>query len=85
MAPWFWYAVVAAVLYGAHQIFTRLASGRIRDGLGALWSTPASDSETKTALLFAGGFCLDARAGRFHLEDRQQCGQSNQHERQRKN
>ena len=26
MAPWFWYAVVAAVLYGAHQIFTRLAS-----------------------------------------------------------
>src|SRR6266576_1598681 len=24
MAAWFWYAVVAAVLYGAHQIFTRL-------------------------------------------------------------
>ena len=23
MAAWFWYAVVAAVLYGAHQIFTR--------------------------------------------------------------
>ncbi len=34
MAPWFWYAVVAAVLYGAHQIFTRLASGQIGDGLG---------------------------------------------------
>jgi transporter family protein len=34
MAPWFWYAVVAAVLYGAHQIFTRLASERIGDGLG---------------------------------------------------
>ncbi len=32
--PWFWYAVVAAVLYGAHQIFTRLASDRIGDGLG---------------------------------------------------
>ena len=31
---WFWYAVVAAVLYGAHQIFTRLASERIGDGLG---------------------------------------------------
>ena len=28
------YAVVAAVLYGAHQIFTRLASERIGDGLG---------------------------------------------------
>jgi transporter family protein len=34
MAPWFWYAVVAALLYGAHQIFTRLASERIGDGLG---------------------------------------------------
>ena len=34
MAPWFWYAVVAAVLYGAHQIFTRLASDSIGDGLG---------------------------------------------------
>ena len=34
MAPWFWYAVVAAVLYGAHQIFTRLASEHIGDGLG---------------------------------------------------
>ncbi len=34
MAPWFWYAVVAAILYGAHQIFTRLAADRIGDGLG---------------------------------------------------
>ena len=34
MAPWFWYAVAAAVLYGAHQIFTRLASERIGDGVG---------------------------------------------------
>ena len=34
MALWFWYAVVAAVLYGAHQIFTRLASDHIGDGLG---------------------------------------------------
>lgn len=34
MANWFWYAVVAAVLYGAHQIFTRLAAERIGDGLG---------------------------------------------------
>ena len=34
MTAWFWYAVVAAVLYGAHQIFTRLASERIGDGLG---------------------------------------------------
>jgi transporter family protein len=34
MAAWFWYAVVAAVLYGAHQIFTRLAADRIGEGLG---------------------------------------------------
>src|SRR6266566_7108572 len=34
MSSWFWYAVAAAVLYGAHQIFTRLASECIGDGLG---------------------------------------------------
>lgn len=34
MAPWFWYALVAAILYGAHQIFTRLAADRIGDGIG---------------------------------------------------
>jgi bacterial/archaeal transporter family protein len=34
MAPWFWYAVLTALLYGAHQIFTRLAADRIGDGLG---------------------------------------------------
>jgi transporter family protein len=34
MASWFWYAVVAAVLYGAHQIFTRLAANRIGEGFG---------------------------------------------------
>ena len=36
MVPWFWYAVVAAILYGAHQIFTRLASERIGAGLGGV-------------------------------------------------
>jgi transporter family protein len=34
MSTWFWYAVVAAILYGAHQIFTRMASDHIGDGLG---------------------------------------------------
>jgi len=34
VAAWFWYAVVAAVLYGAHQIFTRMAADRIGEGLG---------------------------------------------------
>ncbi len=34
MAAWFWYAVLAEVLYGAHQIFTRVASEHIGDGVG---------------------------------------------------
>lgn len=34
MQAWFWYAVGAAVLYGLHQIFTKLAADRISDGLG---------------------------------------------------
>jgi len=34
MSAWFWYAVVAAVLYGAHQIFTRMAADQIGEGLG---------------------------------------------------
>src|SRR6266566_1765846 len=31
---WFIYAVGAAILYGLHQIFTKLAADRIGDGLG---------------------------------------------------
>ena len=34
MPNWFFYAVGAAVLYGAHQIFTKLAADKIGDGLG---------------------------------------------------
>lgn len=34
MPGWFYYALGAAVLYGAHQIFTKLAAERISDGLG---------------------------------------------------
>lgn len=34
MNAWFWYAVGAAVLYGLHQVFTKLASETISDGLG---------------------------------------------------
>jgi transporter family protein len=36
MTQWFWYAVGAAVLYGLHQVFTKLAAERIGDGLGGL-------------------------------------------------
>ena len=34
MSNWFWYAVGAALLYGVHQVFTKLAADRISDGLG---------------------------------------------------
>ena len=34
MSGWFWYAVGAAILYGLHQIFTKMAADRISDGLG---------------------------------------------------
>src|SRR5437762_10214784 len=34
MPAWFFYAVWAAVLYGLHQIFTKLAADKISDGLG---------------------------------------------------
>jgi hypothetical protein len=34
MSAWFWYAIGAAVLYGLHQVFTKMASYRIGDGVG---------------------------------------------------
>ena len=34
MSGWFLYAVGAAILYGMHQIFTKMASDWISDGLG---------------------------------------------------
>ena len=34
MATWFWYALFAALLYGLHQVFTKLASDHIGEGLG---------------------------------------------------
>lgn len=36
MSNWFWYAIAAALLYGLHQIFTKLAARGISDGLGSL-------------------------------------------------
>lgn len=51
MDTWFWYAVAAAVLYGAHQIFTRLASERIGEGLGGFVVEAAA---AVTILLYLG-------------------------------
>src|ERR1700730_16059791 len=58
MAEWFWYAVVAAVLYGAHQIFTRLAAERIGDGLGGF---VVEASAALSILLYLGFLWLSGR------------------------
>ena len=34
MSGWFFYALGAAILYGLHQIFTKMAADHISDGLG---------------------------------------------------
>ena len=52
MSKWFWYAVGAAVLYGLHQVFTKLAASKIGDGLGG-FVVEASAALTIFAYLLA--------------------------------
>ena len=58
MSAWFWYAVVAAVLYGAHQIFTRMAADYIGEGLGSFAVEPTAALSILLYLLF---LCLTSR------------------------
>ena len=58
MAAWFWYAVIAAVLYGAHQIFTKLAADRIGEGLGGF---VVEASAAVSILLYLGFLWLTSR------------------------
>src|SRR6266513_1302451 len=51
MPSWFFYALGAAVLYGAHQIFTKLAADKIGDGLGGF---VVEASAAVTILLYLG-------------------------------
>ena len=51
IAPWFLYAVGAAVLYGLHQVFTKLAADRISDGLGGF---VVEGTAALTILLYLG-------------------------------
>src|SRR5882672_9741838 len=57
MAAWFWYAVLAAVLYGAHQIFTPMAAERIGEGLGGfiVEASAALSILIYLAILWLGG------------------------------
>src|SRR5262245_11260626 len=56
-AAWFSYAIAAAILYGVHQIFTKLAAERISDGLGALIveSSATATILAYLAVLYASG------------------------------
>ena len=59
MNNWFWYAVGAAVLYGLHQVFTKMASDRIGNGVGGfvVESTAALSILFYLAILrFSGGW-----------------------------
>src|SRR6266513_3068691 len=51
MPSWFFYALGAAVLYGAHQIFTKLAADKISDGLGGF---VVEATAAMTILLYLG-------------------------------
>lgn len=57
MNTWFWYAIGAAVLYGLHQIFTKMAADRIGDGLGSfvVEATAAGTILGYLAFLYFGG------------------------------
>ncbi|MEO8630017.1 MAG: hypothetical protein ABI612_18225, partial [Betaproteobacteria bacterium] len=58
MAAWFWYAIAAAVLYGAHQIFTRLAADHIGDGVGGF---VVEGVAALTILVYLGVLMLSGR------------------------
>lgn len=51
MNAWFWYAVGAAILYGLHQVFTKMASNTISDGLGGF---VVEASAATTILVYLG-------------------------------
>ena len=55
MNAWFFYAVGAAVLYGLHQIFTKMAADHISDGVGGFI---VEASAALTILLYLGGLWL---------------------------
>src|SRR5881394_1293254 len=55
MGSWFWYAVGAAILYGLHQIFTKMAADRISDGLGGF---VVEGTAALTIVLYLAGLYL---------------------------
>ena len=60
MSAWFWYAIGAAVLYGLHQVFTKIASDRIGDGVGGFI---VEASATLTILVYLAALYFSGRWG----------------------
>jgi len=58
MSTWFWYAIGAAVLYGLHQVFTKMASDRIGDGVGGF---AVEASATLTILVYLAALYFSGR------------------------
>ena len=58
MSAWFSYAVGAAILYGLHQIFTKLAAARMSDGLGGF---VVEATATLTILAYLGYLWLGGK------------------------
>jgi transporter family protein len=58
MTSWFWYAIGAAILYGLHQVFTKLASDRIGDGIGGF---VVEASAALTILIYLAALYLSGR------------------------
>jgi transporter family protein len=58
MSGWFWYAVGAAVLYGLHQVFTKVAADRIGEGLGGF---VVEASAALTILAYLAGLYFSGR------------------------
>ena len=56
MTEWFRYAIIAALLYGLHQVFTKLAADKIGAGLGALMVEGAATITIVVYLLALWGF-----------------------------
>jgi transporter family protein len=53
VSVWFWYPVVAAVLYGTQKIFTRFPADRVGEGLGGF---VVEATAAISVLLYSGFF-----------------------------
>jgi transporter family protein len=58
MTSWIGYAIAAAILYGLHQIFTKLAATKIGDGVGGF---VVEASAALTILLYLGTLRVGGR------------------------